>query len=75
MTDEEIIKLQEEIDTVKTAISRMSAGERVTEVRFGDRIIKYAEISLPELQAELSRLQGMLPAPISRLRPLRYQGL
>ena len=53
----------------------MTRGERVSEVRFSDRVIKYAEISLPELQKETvvpatSKMPGT-----SRLRVMRYQGL
>jgi hypothetical protein len=75
MTSEELIQLQDDIDALKDAIAAMTRGERVTQVRFADRVIQYAEISLPELKNELTALQGKLPASASRLRHLRYQGL
>lgn len=75
MTAEELAALQADIATVETAIKNFASGDRVSEVRFADRIIKYSEITLPELQGELSRLQSRLPVATGRVRPMTYWGL
>lgn len=75
MTEEELAALQADIVAVETAIKNFASGDRVSEVRFADRTIKYSEISLPELQAELARLKSQLPASSGRVRTIRYRGL
>ena len=57
------------------ASKKFATGDRVSEVRFADRIIKYSEISLPELQAERDRLLSLVPGSSSRVRPMIYRGL
>ncbi len=75
MTDEELAVLKADIAAVETAIKEFANGDRVSEVRFADRTIKYSEISLPELQAELTRLKSQLPTSSGRLTTIRYRGL
>lgn len=75
VTQEELAALQADIVAVETAIKNFASGDRVSEVRFADRTIKYSEISLPELQTELARLQSQLPASSGRARTVRYRGL
>lgn len=65
---------QADLDAINAAIAALIAGQRVTEVRFSDRTVKYAEVSLNQLQAERERIQQAI-APASRVRPLRYEGL
>ena len=75
MTNEELAQLQADIAAINTAIKNFTSGDRVSEVRFADRVIKYSDITLPELTAERDRLTGMLPSTVSRVRPLVYRGL
>lgn len=75
MTAEEITALQADITAINNAIKAFTSGDRVSEVRFADRVIKYSDISLPELTAERDRLVGLLPNTASRVRPLVYMGL
>jgi hypothetical protein len=75
MTNEELQALRNEIEELSTALRKMATGERVSEVRFRDRMIKYSEITLPELREERDRLISMLPQPVSRLRPMKYVGM
>lgn len=75
MTTEEITALQADITAINDAIKAFTNGDRVSEIRFADRVIKYSDISLPELTAERDRLVGMLPNTAGRVRPLVYMGL
>ena len=75
MTSAELESLQNDITAINAAIKAFTGGDRVSEVRFADRIIKYSDITLPELQAERDRLVGMLPNTASRVRPMVYRGL
>jgi len=75
MTPEELAALQADIEAIETAIKKFAAGDRVSEVRFADRTIKYSEITMPQLQTELDRLRSKLPHTTSRVRPMIYRGL
>lgn len=75
MTDTELAALRENIEAVKTAIQAFAAGDRVSEVRFADRTIKYSETTLPELQSLLASLEGQLPKAAGRVRQMKYVGL
>jgi uncharacterized protein YhaN len=75
VTEEELAQLQADVAAINTAIKNFTNGDRVSEVRFADRIIKYSEITLTELTAERDRLVSLLPGSVSRIRPLTYRGL
>lgn len=75
MTYEQLSALQADIEEINAAIKKFATGDRVSEVRFADRIIKYSDISLPELQAERDRLMSLVPGASSRVRPMIYRGL
>lgn len=75
MTDADLAQLQADITAINTAIKNFTNGDRVSEVRFADRIIKYSEITLPELTAERDRLLSRMPVTVSRVRPMVYRGL
>lgn len=75
MTAAELASLRDNIDAVKDAIQKFAAGDRVSEVRFADRLVKYAEVTLPQLRDELSRLEAQLPKQSGRIRPMIYRGL
>ncbi|NTU68937.1 MAG: hypothetical protein HGB02_08670 [Chlorobiaceae bacterium] len=75
MTDSELATLKDNIEAIETAIRAFTAGDRVSEVRFGDRTIKYSEITLPELNAERARLMSQVPKAAGRVRQMKYVGL
>lgn len=75
MTRAEIEQLKADIVSVKDAIRKFAAGDRASEMWFADRKIKFAEISMAELQKELVRLQSLIPSTTGRVRTMRYIGL
>lgn len=75
MTTADTTALQSDITAIEAAIKSFTNGERVSEVRFADRTIKYSEITLPELQKERDRLLSQMPGTPSRARKMIYWGL
>lgn len=65
---------QQDLDAINAAIAKLIAGERVTEVQYSDRTVRYQRVSLAELKAERARIEAEL-AGGSRLRPMFYGGL
>lgn len=58
---------KQDFDAVKAAILAIASGERVTEIRFSDRLVRYADPpSLKDLKAILAAIAGDLSGPVCR---------
>lgn len=66
---------QADLDRMQQVRRDWLDGKRVTEVRFGDRTVKYAELSIGVIDAEINRLKTELGLTRSRVRPVRLTGL
>lgn len=49
-----------DLTAIDQAIVKLMAGERVTEIRFTDRLVKYQEVTVAELRALRGQIAGQL---------------
>lgn len=53
---------KEDLQAVESAITKLATGQRVTEVRFAGRLMKYSELSLDKLEGIRSTIaQSLAP--------------
>ena len=67
---------QTDLDQMREVRKKWLEGQRVSEVRFSDgRVVRYSELNIGVIDAEINRLKTALGESAPRMRPVRLRGL
>lgn len=67
---------QQDLDQMLEVRQKWLNGQRVSEVRFADgRTIRYSDLDIGMIDAEINRLRTELGQSAPRLRPVHLRGL
>lgn len=61
----------DDLAAAKAALQRLITGGQAVDVAYGDRRVRYSEINIGELRAEISRLEAECGDCEKRRRPFR----